>query len=177
MITELDDLLLSNDLGLLAPRPIEELRALRDRLGEIETGLSFVRRMAQGRLDIVLAEFHARLQGKAESAHDLVDRMPELLSGQARGTGTPRPVRDIEIPVFTEQFLNELDQLLHPTDLAAIEGLDVDDLDNAAQRISAFERALSVKRSEVHRLIDEVQEEIIGRYRSGSVSVDDLLKG
>ena len=54
---------------------------------------------------------------------------------------------------------------------------DVDDLDNAAQRISGFERALSVKRSEVHRLIDEVQEEIIGRYRSGSVSVDDLLKG
>jgi len=27
----------------------------------------------------------------------------------------------------------------------------------------------------VHRLIDEVQEEIIGRYRSGAVSVDDLL--
>ena len=64
---------------------------------------------------------------------------------------------------------------VHPTDLAAIDGLGVDELDGAAHRVNAYERALSVKRSEVHRLIDEVQEEIIGRYRSGSVSVDDLL--
>lgn len=177
VITELDELLLANDLGSLQSRPIEELRALRDQLGEIEAGLSFVRRMAQGRLDIVLAEFHARLQGRAETAHELVGRLPQVLSGQARGTGQPRAVREVEIPQFTEQILAELDQLLHPTDLTAIEGLGVDDLDSAAQRVSSFERSLSVKRSEVHRLIDEVQDEIIGRYRSGSVSVDDLLKG
>jgi len=177
VITELDELLLANDLGSLPNRPIEDLRALRDHLGEIEAGLSFVRRMAQGRLDIVLAEFHSRLQGRTETAHDLVDRLPEVLSGQARGQGLPRAVRDVEIPAFTEQILAELDQLMHPTDLTSIDRLDVDDLDGAAQRISSFERSLSVKRSEVHRLIDEVQEEIIGRYRSGTVTVDDLLKG
>ena len=177
VITELDELLLANDLGSLPSRPIEELRALRDHLGEIEAGLSFVRRMAQGRLDIVLAEFHARLQGRSETAHELVDRLPEVLSGQARGQGQPRAIRDVDLPQFTDQILAELDQLLHPTDLTSIESLGVDDLDAAAQRVSSFERSLSVKRSEVHRLIDEVQEEIIGRYRSGSVSVDDLLKG
>lgn len=177
MITDLDELLLANDLSSLPSRPIEELRALRERLGEIENGLSFVRRMAQGRLDIVLAEFHARLQGRVETAHDLLDRLPEVLSGQARGTGIPRAVRESEMPGFTDQILAELDQLLHPTDLTSIESLDVDALDAAAQRISSFERSLSVKRSEVHRLIDEVQDEIIGRYRSGSVTVDDLLKG
>lgn len=177
VITELDELLLANDLGSLPNRPIEELRELRDHLGEIEAGLSFARRMAQGRLDIVLAEFHARLQGRAETAHELVDRLPEVLSGQARGSGQPRAIRDIELPSFTDQILAELDQLLHPTDLTEIEGLGVDDLDAAAQRVSSFERSLSVKRSEVHRLIDEVQEEIIGRYRSGTVTVDDLLKG
>lgn len=177
MITELDELLLANDLGSLTSRPIEELRELRDHLGEIEAGLSFVRRMAQGRLDIVLAEFHARLQGRSETAHELVDRLPEVLSGQARGQGIPRAIREVELPPFTDQILAELDSLLHPTDLSSIDTLDVDDLDAAAQRVSSFERSLSVKRSEVHRLVDEVQEEIIGRYRSGSLSVDDLLRG
>src|SRR4051812_47702320 len=114
VITELDDLLVANDLGSLPNRPIEELRELRDHLSEIEAGLSFVRRMAQGRLDIVLAEFHSRLQGRTETAHELVDRLPEVLSGQARGQGQPRAVRDIEIPQFTEKILDELDQLLHP---------------------------------------------------------------
>ena len=177
VITELDELLMANDLGSLASRPIEDLRHLRDQLGEIEAGLSFVRRMAQGRLDIVLAEFHGRIQGRPETAHELVDRLPEVLSGQARGGGSPRAVRDVELPSFTDQFLAELDALLHPTDLSTIDQLDADDLDGAAQRLSSYERSLSVKRSEVHRLIDEVQDEIIGRYRSGSVSVDDLLRG
>ncbi len=177
VITELDELLLTNDLGSLSTRPIHDLRALREQLGEIEAGLSFARRMAQGRLDIVLAEFHSRLQGRAETAQELVGRLPEVLSGQVRGTGQPRAVRDVEFPPFTEQILGELDQLLHPTELTGIDDLGVDDLDAAAQRVSAFERSLSAKRSEVHRLIDEVQEEIIGRYRNGSVSVDDLLQG
>ena len=66
VITDLDDLLAANDLTALGSRPIDELRALRDRLSDIELGLSFGRRMAQGRLDIVLAEFHSRLQGRAE---------------------------------------------------------------------------------------------------------------
>jgi hypothetical protein len=177
VITELDDLLAVNDLSSLTARPITELRELRDRLGEIELGLSFGRRMAQGRLDIVLAEFHSRIQGKTETAHELLERLPEVLSTQARGGGLPRHMRDdVEIPNFADKILAELDHLVNPADLASVDALDVDALDAAAQRVSAFERALSAKRSEVHRLIDEVQEEIIVRYRSGSVSVDDLLE-
>lgn len=176
MITELDDLLATTDLGALGGRPIEELRALRDGLGEIEQGLSFGRRMAQGRLDIVLAEFHSRIQGRTETAHELVDRLPEVLAGQARGGGNPRPPRDdADIPPFCDELLAHLDELVHAGDLAEVGSFDIDELDRAAQRVSEFERALSAKRSEVHRLIDEVQEEIIGRYRSGAVSVDDLL--
>lgn len=177
VIAQLDDLLSANDFGGLSSRPIEDLRRLRDDLGEIELGLSFGRRMAQGRLDIVLAEFHARLQGRSETAQELVDRLPEVLSSQGRAPGVGRQVRDGELPRFADEILGELDQLVHPTDLAAIEQLDVDQLDGAAQRLSAYERALSAKRSELHRIIDEVQEEIITRYRSGAVSVDDLLNG
>ena len=177
VITELDELLLAIDLGSISALPMDELRSVRDQLSEIEVGLSFGRRMAQGRLDIVLAEFHSRLEGRADSPQELLGRLPEVLSNQGRGQGFPRPTRDVVIPPFADQILSELEALLHPSDLANIDQLEVDSLDGAAQRISAFERDISVKRSEVHRLVDEVQEEIIGRYRSGSVTVDDLLRG
>ena len=61
VIAELDELLDSNDLRALSERPMDELRALRDRLSAIEVGLSYGRRMAQGRLDILLSAVAAHI--------------------------------------------------------------------------------------------------------------------
>ena len=126
--------------------------------------------MAQGRLDIVLAEVHGRSAGnRCEPPDDLLGRLPDVLSAQvAAPPASPRPQRDVELPPFADEILAELDELVHPTDLVAIEALDDEALDAAATGSAGTSDALSVKRSEVHRLIDEVQEEIIGRYRSGS---------
>lgn len=174
---ELDDLMSSNDLSALHDRSIEDLRALRDRLAEVEAGLSFGRRIAQGRLDIVLAEAMGRAQGNCESTAELVGRLPEVLSGQSRGGGQPRAIRDVELPASADEILSDLDELLHPTDLINIGDMDDDAIERASVRISGYERAISAKRREVHRIIDEVQHEIVVRYRSGAVSVDDLLRG
>jgi hypothetical protein len=84
-------------------------------------------------------------------------------------------VRDFDLPVFADTLVQHLDDLLSPNDMVDIASIDIEELKRKADEISAYERALSVKRQEVHRLIDEIQEEIIGRYRSGSASVDDLL--
>ena len=175
VIAELDDLLRTNDLTALADRPFPELRSLRDRLGEVETGLSFGRRLAQGRLDIVMAEASSRAGGHAESNHDLVGRLPELLSTNFRSFGTPRPVRDTEIPPFVDEIISGLDQLFGVHEVENLEKVPLDQLTEITERLAAYERAISLKRSEVHRIIDEVQEEIITRYRSGAASVDDLL--
>ena len=52
-IPELDRLLDNAYTGDLASRSIEEIRAMRAESQAVETGLSYVRRLAQGRLDIV----------------------------------------------------------------------------------------------------------------------------
>lgn len=175
VITELDEILLNTDVGSFSSMPITELRALRDRLTEIEGGLSYGRRMAQGRLDIVLAEFHSRAQGRSDSTAEMLDRLPDVLAAQTRGAGVPRQIVDSELPEFADEITAGLDALVGAVELARLHEYDIDGLDAVAQKLNAYERTISVRRSEVHRLIDDVQEEIIGRYRSGAASVDDLL--
>jgi len=177
VIAELEALLESDALASVSQRSIAELRELRDRLAEIETGLSFGRRMAQGRLDIIVAELEARGAGTSSAdAAALLGRLPEVLARQTRGRGTPRPVRDVDIPDFADQIVGGLDRIVGVGELGSLGTVDVLRLTDVAEQLAAYERAISTRRHEVHRLVDEVQEEIIGRYRSGAASVDDLLQ-
>lgn len=176
VIAELEDLLASNTLASISDLPMDELRSLRDRLSAIETGLSFGRRMAQGRLDIVIAELENRSSGTSNDSTALLGRLPEVLARQTRGGGRPRPVRDIGIPDFTDDFTVQLDRIVGVTELGSLADADGLRLAEIAELLAAYERAISVRRREVHRLMDDVQDEIIGRYRTGAASVDDLLK-
>lgn len=175
VIAELDDLLASDALASIGSLPMTDLRTLRDRLSAIETGLSFGRRMAQGRLDIVLAELERRAEGAAEDTAALLGRLPEVLARQTRGGGRPRPVREVDIPEFTEDFTVALDRIVGVTELGSLSEASGFRLSEIAEELAAYERAISVRRREVHRLMDDVQDEIIGRYRSGAATVDDLL--
>ena len=69
-----------------------ELRALRARLQNDDDAVSYVRRLAQARLDLVQAEKRRRLDGSTES---LSDELPAILSAHLTG-GTPRPPRPAE---------------------------------------------------------------------------------
>ncbi|HKY14246.1 MAG TPA: hypothetical protein VJM33_04935, partial [Microthrixaceae bacterium] len=69
----------------------------------------------------------------------------------------------------------ELDHLISADELRRLPELDDARIDAAVDRLGELEQQLSRNRAELHRTIDEVQDEIVGRYRSGSASVDDLL--
>jgi len=177
VIAELDDLLSTDTMSRISGLAMDDLRQLRDRLGEIETGLSFGRRMAQGRLDIVITELEGRASGRAGGGtSELLGRLPEVLARQTRGGGRPRPVRDVAIPDFADEFTEQLDRIVGVRELGSLSDADGLRLSEMAEELATYERAISVKRREVHRLVDEVQDEIIGRYRTGAASVDDLLK-
>ncbi|HBX78229.1 MAG TPA: hypothetical protein DEG43_11315 [Acidimicrobiaceae bacterium] len=175
VIAELDELLDSNDLRALSERPMDELRALRDRLSAIEVGLSYGRRMAQGRLDILLSAVAAHISGGTGTASPLVAELSGALAGQSRTQSIPRPVREVEIPDFADQIVAKLDEFIAPSLLVEFNSVERTVLVEAAERTSAFEQAISRTRHEVHRVIDEVQDEIITRYRTGVVTVDELL--
>ena len=170
----LDELLGAADTSELGSRSLEDLRLVRDRLTSVELGLSYGRRMAQGRLDIITCELERR--AGAPTTDDLLGRLPEVLARQNRGEGMPRPVRDGELPEFADVIVADLDRLVLPTELAGVTDLSDQRLAEITGRLGEVESGISTKRHEVHRLIDEVQEEIVSRYRSGAASVDDLLR-
>src|SRR5438477_3468807 len=113
---ELDRLLGPDYLGDLQGRPIEEVRTMRDECRRAEDGLSFVRRQAQGRLDIVAAELTRRNEGKGPSdAADIVDMLPQILGHGVSTQGGIANVRmtSLEPPEDASRLTVELEGILH----------------------------------------------------------------
>ena len=172
MRLQLDQLITISEPEDLRRCSLGELREVRDHYQEVETGLSYARRIVQGRLDTLTVELERRAE--AGGGGDLIGRLPEALAQHTRGPGLPRPVRDIEPPAWTDDLLVELDEVLSPSQLGALEGLDESEVIGAAAKVGDLERELSSMRNELHRRIDRVQDELVGRYRDGA-TVDDLL--
>ena len=71
--------------------PIDDVRALRAECQQVETGLSFVRRLVQGRLDIVRGELARRKAGgDPADLSTLIGKLPEILSDRTRAPGVGR---------------------------------------------------------------------------------------
>jgi hypothetical protein len=157
---------------IVDPRQLSlvELRALRARLQNDDDAVSYVRRLAQARLDLVQAEKRRRLDGGTES---LSDELPSILSTHLTG-GAPRPPRpatDFSSHPLAEQF----DALLDRAGDNDLSSLTADELIGYADALHEFEQARSHERRELFTRIDELSAELVRRYRDGEANVDGLL--
>lgn len=173
----LDLLVPSIESGSLTDLSMEQLRARRADLQATEQALSYVRRLVQGRLDIVLDERAHRAAG--DSARDLsalVADLPKILSEHVAGAGrgalppVALPERDLDAVVASVDHIIDADRLGAMTDLTP------EALNGAADSLAELERRVSRHRRALHGLIDALQEEIVRRYKSGEASVDALLR-
>ena len=153
--------------------PLEEVRARRAALQADEVGLSYLRRLAQGRLDIVTAA--ARNRGGSMSS--LVDDLPGILGEQVHARGLGRlPTLMAPSPGEETRLRAELDAVVAPELLTGLDRLDDDELVQLLDRLQAFEREISERRRDVHRDIDELQAELTRRYKTGEADVGSLLQ-
>jgi hypothetical protein len=174
----LADILEPAYLSGLSDRSLDDVRAMRDRCQQVESGLSYVRRLAHGRLDIVGGELARRRSGgdPADLA-PLVARLPELLADS--GTAGPRVARsprrlDLEEPSF--ELESELDGIVRTDDLIGLTDRSDADLQGLADGLVAFERATSERRRRVQERIDTLQAEIARRYQAGEASIESMLE-
>lgn len=175
----LEEILEPSYLGGLPDRPLDEVRAMRDRCQEVEGGLSYVRRLAHGRLDIVGGELARRREGgdPADLAA-LVDRLPGLLADrEGRPARVPRSPRRLTLGEPPPELEAELDDIVAVGDLAGLTERNDEEMEAIADRLVAFEQVLSDRRRRVHERIDTLQAEIARRYRDGEVRIEDLLDG
>ncbi len=167
-------------LADLPTLPIEEVRARRTECQALENSLSYVRRLVQGRLDIVGAELaRRRAGGDPGDLGDLIGRLPDILADRGRATsagpGAVRPPLGLATDAVADSLGAEVDAILDPSDAADLTALDDDRLADTRDRLASLEQATSARRQTMHGVIDTIQAEITRRYRTGEASVDSLL--
>ena len=162
-------------LSDLAARPIEEIRQMRAECQDVETGLSYLRRVVQGRLDIVAAERQRRLEGgDPADVSRLIEQLPSILSDHLRAPGLGRlpsslgpGTLDPALEARVDALVAELDDLASVTD---------EQLADGQARLTELEHELSEQRRAFFDRIDALQAELTRRYRTGEASVESLLK-
>ncbi|GHJ34403.1 hypothetical protein [Streptomyces sp. TS71-3] len=155
------------DLGTLN---LAELRVLRREAQREEADLSYVRRLVQGRVDILRAELARRTERKAP----LVGRLPEILADQpARQRSSARHVT-LGTP-HSEEYVRLAADMLAEVELSDLDARTDDELRTAMGRLVGYEQQVSRRRQQVQHTADGCSAEIARRYREGEAQVDDLL--
>lgn len=156
--------------------PIEEVRARRDEANEVETGLSYLRRIVQGRLDIVVSEQHRRQTGGPPGdVAALIDQLPAILSEHVRAPGLGRLPALMGPGHLDPAVEAKLHEILPAARLSALPDLDDAELGQCADGLNDLERSVSSRRKTVFDVVDCLQAEIVRRYRTGEATVDSLL--
>jgi hypothetical protein len=153
-----------------------ELRAKRAESQNVETGLSYLRRLAQGRLDIVAAEQRRRADGSEPvDAEHLVESLSDILGDHLVAPGNGRLTQQLG-PDLNEIDTTALDAIAGPGRLSNLGDASDADLAELVVKLSAYEADVSAKRRALFETIDALQAEITRRYKTGEASVESLLK-
>jgi hypothetical protein len=152
------------------PQSVSEIRAQRNALQAEEDAISFVRRLAQGRLDLVQDEERRRATGSETPVGSLADRLADVF-GQQHGGGSARPPRETNIPA-DHPLVKELDELCEHYEFESLENLDSKSLSELAGALSMFEKSCSQLRHDLFEKIDALTAALVASVRaSGAGSV------
>lgn len=149
-----------------------------DGLGELDDGevrrrrnlaraeleyLSFLRRLLQGRRDILRDELDRRRSGG--EPQPVVERVVSVLSegprGPSRGEAPVVPLPDEELALARRR----VERLLSDATLSDLGSLSDEDLEGAIRKIEEEERGASSTRSQVIQALDLLQAEVKRRLR------------
>lgn len=168
--------MITSGSGAPGPRALSlrELRALRRSAHREEADLSYVRRLLQGRIDILRAEAERRVRATARAGVPLTELLARILAdGPARQRSSVRHVTCA--PPAGTAYRRLAEQMLAEVGLSDPAALGDGELRAALARLAGRETELSRRRQELHRIADDCGAEIARRYREGEARVEDLL--
>ena len=163
------------DVGSIS---VAEIRAQRDECRRVEDKVSYLRRLVQGRLDIVEADLRRRAAGTSPSdLPSLVDQLPGILSDRVRGPGTgPGRLPDVDPrrPTTTTCWPSST-RWPRPAPSTRSPTLSDDEVEALAAAFGELEHRVSERRRALFTRIDALQAELARRYKSGEASVGSVL--
>ncbi len=148
----------------LADLDIDGVRAKHDECLAVETEVSYVRRLAQARIDILEAELDRRANGGTIT--DLVAALPQILADDSprsdpASSRLPRhlgPAPDI-------QWRRGLEHLIADATLVNLPTLSEEELTSALAQLRELEHQVSITRRSLHRVIDSIEADLAERLK------------
>ncbi|HEV7523898.1 MAG TPA: hypothetical protein VGP92_02975 [Acidimicrobiia bacterium] len=148
-------------------RPLDDLRAMKAECNDVENALSYRRRLAQARIEILEADHERRARGG--TVEDLVRDLPRILSAESgRSSITDTRVPPPDAPALDLRWPDGREELIADTTLANLPLLPDAELDATLARLRDFERELSDLRRSIHDVIDSIEREIAARQVAGT---------
>ncbi len=143
---------------------MDEIRARRDLCRAERNYLSYLRRLLQGRRDILRDE-QERRAGRGRQG-SVVERLTAVLAdsprGASRGEAVVVSMPEEEIALARRR----VERLLSDVSLSNLEALSDDALESAISKVEAEEGSISELRSRALAALDRFQDEIKRRYRA-----------
>ena len=142
---------------------------------ELDTELSYYRRLLHERLDLLQFEQRRR---SGDETRSLIEALPEILAGDG-GESAPHGVvlRDLPIePPDVGARNRPIDRVLGDDFLTHLPTISDAELTTIADDLTTMERAVSKDRRAVYTALEEILEELTRRYRDGLANVDQLLQ-
>jgi len=147
---------------------LDDLRSKRSEMQQRDDVVSYARRVAQARLDLVRTELARRNSG-GDVSEEVTDVLSQhLTGGPAR---PPRPAEDLS----DDALSLELDAICSEHHYGRVEDLDEVELGELAEAIESFEQRVSQDRRARFDRLDALSAELVRRYRDGEADVDSLL--
>jgi len=147
----------------LAGIPLDELRERREECLAEREYLSLLRRLVQGRAEILKAEVDRR--GGADTEGTLVEQLAAILTTEPRGSSRGEAIK---VGVPEEEMLlarRRVERLVSDVGLSDPTALSDERLAEAVDALVREEREVSASRSAVIDVLDALQEELKRRYK------------
>jgi hypothetical protein len=180
-VTSLDDelerLFATDYLDAVDERALDDVRTMRAECQEAETVVSYLRRVVQGRLDVVHSFIDHHNTGQSVGDLDAVveDLSSIIGSGPARPQGYGRLPSQMSPDMEKADLTREIDDVLDADGIGKLPTMTEGELRSLAERLTVIEQRISDERRTLHERIDALQAEIVSRYKTGDVNPDDLL--
>lgn len=143
---------------------LDELRRRRATAEDVESQISYYRRLLHGRMDLLNFEVRRR---SGEEERSLLEALPEILA-TGMILGSEPNLRHIETmpPIPTTTGRRLIDKIMDDGVLTRLPDLSDGEVVEAIDRLREVETQLSNQRKKLHAVIDAIQDEIVSRYRS-----------
>lgn len=167
----IDRVLAEDFLTDLTERPLDDVRALRNDAEQEEADLSYVRRLLQGRMDLVRAEQARRT---ATGGAPLIDMLAGVLADGPRASHGSGRFLTVE-PSRVDDHRRQVEQIVSDVGISDVAARSDGELEASLQALAVHERTVSELRRQVQQVMDTLTSEIGRRYRDGEADVSSLL--